>query len=428
MKRSARILLLLAALLWHATPAETQTSKSRSRLPSRSGKEAVRRHSSPVVTPMIFPVIGVVSWTDTFGAPRAGGRRAHHGQDLPAPKMTPVVAAFDGVVILYCAERAGGHNWLTLRGDNGWTAHYMHLNNDTPGTDDGLGSQEYAFAPGLKSGDRVVAGQFLGWVGDSGNAESSGPHLHFELWGPEGVINAAPSLRAAQVLTTPRANPSAPDLIPEPGEARQEGDARSATAKPVRFAVLPPLSTTPPPPPPPTSEQTAPAPPPAPAPSAPPAPDPPAAPPAAAKTPSPPVPDALQKLQRRAVEQINAHRRRQGLPDLTLNDRLTLAAMRHCRDMAAHDLTHHIGSDGSRTEERVQATGYTAARVYQLFVVGASSPEDVADGLVMRSREGSRRLLDRQLTEAGIGYVLRPEGKFGREQRFWVIVLAEPQR
>jgi uncharacterized protein YkwD len=498
--RIALILLLPAALLWHAMPVEAQTSKNRSRLPSRSGKESARRQTGTVVSPMIFPVIGKVDWSDTFGAPRDGGRRSHQGQDLMAPKMTPVVAAFDGVVTVRRSSGVGGHNMLTLQGDNGWTAEYLHLNNDTPGTDDGMGTAEYAFVAGLKSGDRVIAGQMLGWVGDSGNAEDSGAHLHFELWGLEGVINAAPSLQAAQVLQTPRVNLSAPELKPDSGEVRLDGCVRSfdsarrvlvmdlvsrtlpdgkseailkprrawievgeaaihrrddparnltagdltpglsvtiigkeqgkekstlarvaAVAKPVEVAALPPLSSTPPPPAALPSEQTV------STASPPPAAEPPAAPKAIVEAPAPTPPTTLQKLQRRTVELINEHRRKQGLPDMRLNDMLTEAAMRHCRDMAAHDFTKNIGSDGSQVEDRVKAVGYAASRAVQVFAVGAFFPEDVVDGLVLRSREGNRRLLDRRLTEVGVGYVLRPEGKLGREQYFWVLVLAEPQ-
>src|SRR5262249_51428540 len=78
------------------------------------------------------------------------------------------------------------------------TAIYIHINNDTPGTDDGLGSEEYAFAPGLQTGDHVTAGQHIAYVGDSGNAENVGPHCHFELYGPDGWINPTPSLLLAQ--------------------------------------------------------------------------------------------------------------------------------------------------------------------------------------------------------------------------------------
>ena len=50
-----------------------------------------------VVVPMIFPVLGPCRWSDTWGAPRGGGTRQHQGQDLPAPKMRPLLACFDGV-------------------------------------------------------------------------------------------------------------------------------------------------------------------------------------------------------------------------------------------------------------------------------------------------------------------------------------------
>lgn len=162
------------------------------------------RADQAIVSPMVFPVCGQVSWSDTFGHPR-GANRKHAGQDILAPKMRPVVAAFDGIVTLRRPRSPGGHFWLTLVGDNGWTATYLHLNNDTPGTDDGLGTDEHAFAPGLVSGARVQAGQLLGFVGDSGNAEETVPHLHFEL-APTATrvpVNPRLSLEAARRLEEP---------------------------------------------------------------------------------------------------------------------------------------------------------------------------------------------------------------------------------
>lgn len=151
----------------------------------------------PVTVPMVFPVEGRCDWSDTFLAPRVGHR--HQGQDLMASKMTRLVACFDGTVTLHRPKVPGGHIYLTLKGDNGWTAQYMHINNDTPGTDDGSGLDENAFAPGLETGQHVEAGQFIAFVGDSGNAEDTSPHCHFELWetGTHACVNATESLRNA---------------------------------------------------------------------------------------------------------------------------------------------------------------------------------------------------------------------------------------
>src|SRR5687768_11354347 len=156
-----------------------------------------------VVVPMTFPVVGPTKYSDNFLVCRSGCSRMHMGQDLMGPKMSPLVAAFDGVVT---SLKKDGSNYVAITGDRGasagWTAIYVHVNNDTPGTDDGRGSAAWAFPSGIAVGARVLAGQLVGWRGDSGNAEGTGPHLHFELrkgtgWG--GVVhNVYPSLVAAR--------------------------------------------------------------------------------------------------------------------------------------------------------------------------------------------------------------------------------------
>ena len=165
-----------------------------------------------VLVDMAFPVVGTVRWSDTFLAPRGGGTRLHLGQDLVGAKMLPLVAAFDGKVVLRRSQASAG-NYLSLealRPDSEgrrWVVNYLHVNNDTPGTDDGRGGPEHAYAPGVVEGAKVQRGQLLGWLGDSGNAEDTTPHLHYELRlgsafsGP--AYNATPSLRAAQVLSAP---------------------------------------------------------------------------------------------------------------------------------------------------------------------------------------------------------------------------------
>jgi murein DD-endopeptidase MepM/ murein hydrolase activator NlpD len=176
---------------------------------------------------------------DTFGAARGGGTRRHIGQDIMAPKLTPIVAVFDGTVHFNRTHDVKAGNMLTLKGANGWNAVYIHINNDTPGTDDGQGSWEYAYAPGLQDGQKVLAGQFIAYVGDSGNAEEAGSHLHFELNSAKGAVNAFPSLKAARKIEEPRYSLPAPDLLPEDGEIRLDGAVTLVDPARGVFTMLP---------------------------------------------------------------------------------------------------------------------------------------------------------------------------------------------
>ena len=182
-----------------------------------------------VVVPIVYPIPGPHTFVDTFLDARGGGARRHHGNDLMAPKMTPLLALFDGVVSFARTSAPGASNSLTLRSDDGWTATYLHINNDTPGTDDGLGSLRYAFPADLQSGDRVRAGEVVAWCGDSGNAEDAGSHLHLELYDGDAraIIDPAPSLRAARRLERPIYSDPDPSLEAAGGEERWEGVAVS---------------------------------------------------------------------------------------------------------------------------------------------------------------------------------------------------------
>ena len=123
----------------------------------------------------------VVSFRDTWGAPRSGGRR-HQGTDVMAPFKAPVYAFTSGVVLRRSNSRLGGLG-LYLRGDDGATYFYAHLN----------GYTSIAVA-----GRRVVAGEQLGFNGYTGNASRSAPHVHFERAAPSrGKQNPFPYLVAA---------------------------------------------------------------------------------------------------------------------------------------------------------------------------------------------------------------------------------------
>lgn len=153
----------------------------------------VRAQEPTDIYPLLFPVAGDNAWTDTWGAPRSDGR-VHEGTDIFADKGTPVVAAADGrITRIAVGDRAG--RYIVITHDDGWSSYYLHLNNDTPGTDDGLLD---VTPEGIAVGVRVTAGDVIDFVGDSGNAELTPAHLHFELHTPDGdVINPAPHLRAS---------------------------------------------------------------------------------------------------------------------------------------------------------------------------------------------------------------------------------------
>ena len=115
----------------------------------------------------IIPVVGIhkTSLVSTFGAPRPGGR-THQGIDLFAQRGTEVVSATDGMVIRIGQIRLGG-NAITVLGEGLTLYYYAHLD---------------SFAPDLEIGDTVHAGQVLGYVGNSGNAATTPPHLHFSMY------------------------------------------------------------------------------------------------------------------------------------------------------------------------------------------------------------------------------------------------------
>jgi murein DD-endopeptidase MepM/ murein hydrolase activator NlpD len=151
------------------------------------------------VRTITFPVGGNdYAYRNDFLEPRGGGTRQHQGNDIIAAKMTPLVAAVDGYVNFVANPQASWGYEVELQDDEGYTYDYLHVNNDTPGTDDGMGGIANAYANGIVRGVRVTRGQLLGWVGDSGNAEETVSHLHFEMHDPEHkVINPFFSLSVA---------------------------------------------------------------------------------------------------------------------------------------------------------------------------------------------------------------------------------------
>lgn len=166
---------------------------------------------------IVFPQDATVTiFTSSFGADRDGGDRKHQGNDLMAPKMTPVYAVADGVV---SRIKTGGRSgwYIMVDHGNGWESFHMHLNNDTPGTDDNRAAHEDTFAEGIEIGSEVIAGQLIGYVGDSGNAEGTAPHIHFELHRNGRPVDPYPYLypayKAAVSATATEVLPLVADLF-----------------------------------------------------------------------------------------------------------------------------------------------------------------------------------------------------------------------
>ncbi len=162
---------------------------------------AVPAHASPATEQPDFVVSSfphdttAVNFWDSWGARRSGGRR-HTGTDIFSPRGTSVVAVAEGTVVDFGIHRLSGV-YLRLDHGGGWTSTYMHLNNDTLGTDDGNGGVWTALHPLITVGAVVSAGQVVGYVGNSGNAEGRQPHTHFEIAFEGRKVNPYPYLREA---------------------------------------------------------------------------------------------------------------------------------------------------------------------------------------------------------------------------------------
>lgn len=158
---------------------------------------------------LVFPVLGTATYGHDFGDPRQGG--VHQGIDIMAAKRSPALAAEAGKVEFWSRSASAGC-MLYLHGQSGTDYYYIHLNNDRTLRNDNRGKcvAGTAYAKGLKDGAKVVAGQPVGYVGDSGDANGIHPHLHFELHpGRNGAVDPYPWLqRATRLLfAAPRGMP-----------------------------------------------------------------------------------------------------------------------------------------------------------------------------------------------------------------------------
>lgn len=172
MTRLGWILLVLFALLAGAF-ALSLSGGGEIAAPGSPPQRALQAETASPVAPgpggaLIVPVAGVArtALSDNWGDPRGDGDRSHQAIDIMAPRGTPVVAAAPGrVEKLFTSDRGG----LTVyvRSPDGRTIHYYaHLD---------------AYRPGLAEGQKLRAGDVIGTVGSSGNADPAAPHLHYEI-------------------------------------------------------------------------------------------------------------------------------------------------------------------------------------------------------------------------------------------------------
>jgi hypothetical protein len=163
---------------------------------------------------IVFPVLGTVTFYDDFGEARGGGE--HQGIDIVAPKRSLALAVEAGKIEFWSRSAAAGC-MLYLHGQSGTDYHYIHLNNDKTLKNDNRGKcvAGTAYAKGLKDGAKVVAGQVIAYVGDSGDANGIHSHLHFELHpGRKRAVDPSPWLQKASRLlfAAPRGMPFTLDL------------------------------------------------------------------------------------------------------------------------------------------------------------------------------------------------------------------------
>ena len=136
-------------------------------------------------------------FNDDYGYARRGHR--HKGNDIFGDKGDPVVAVLGGIVKRVSSGPTAG-NFVIIEHGDGWETWYLHLNNDKPGTDNGRLGPEQAIGSRIEEGSYVPAGAVVGFVGDSGNAEGTEPHTHFELRNDGKSVNPFPYLNGAWTL------------------------------------------------------------------------------------------------------------------------------------------------------------------------------------------------------------------------------------
>ncbi len=144
------------------------------------------RPASTIAKELIFPVSGKSNIGSYWGDARDAGGRKHEGIDVFASKGTPVVAVTDGYVLEVIEDGIGGKSVTIQSDDYSWRTYYAHLD-----------------AQKVSKGQIVKKGQLIGTVGNTGNAKTTTPHLHFGIYEPGGAIDPLPVVKTSPRIAAP---------------------------------------------------------------------------------------------------------------------------------------------------------------------------------------------------------------------------------
>jgi peptidoglycan LD-endopeptidase LytH len=158
-----------------------------------SGTATVTRNDVALLTGEIaMPLRGIDpdSLHSSFNASRAGGLRRHEALDIMAPRFTPILSAAKGRVLKLFTSVAGGLMVYAADSSERFILMYAHLDH---------------YAPGIRDGMRLERGELIGYVGSTGNASATAPHLHFAIlrsadvkrWSKGTAIDPLPILKDA---------------------------------------------------------------------------------------------------------------------------------------------------------------------------------------------------------------------------------------
>lgn len=184
MKRSVIYTLILSVSLMCGVPilsaqASHNNDDGSSWVAAAKAERKAKKLGSRPVKTFAIPVLGVkkLELTDTWGQARSNGR-THEGIDIIAPRGSVIVSPTKAIVIRIGKDNLGGNVVYTANA-GGERFYYAHLD---------------SVEKNLKVGQELAIGDVIGYVGNTGNASATVPHLHFGISGKKGATNPFPRL------------------------------------------------------------------------------------------------------------------------------------------------------------------------------------------------------------------------------------------